>query len=152
MTTLSKRAQRLRDAGYKLTNARLTVLDVLEQGGGHMTSADVIEATAQAAPEIGRASVFRTLDLLTQLAVIRPTYIESSATPRYVLLPDGHHHHVICTICNIVIEFDDCGLKALTEKLERQYDMQINGHLLEFYGKCHNCQDKGANGSEDSTT
>jgi Fur family ferric uptake transcriptional regulator len=142
MTVLSKRAQRLRDAGYKLTNARLTVLDVLEHGGGHMTSAEVLEATAQVAPEVGRASVFRTLDLLSQLAIIRPTYIETSATPCYVLMPDGHHHHVICTMCNRVIEFEDCGLHGLTEKLEQQYNMQISGHLLEFYGQCGTCQDE----------
>lgn len=132
--------QRLRDAGYKLTNARLTVLKAIEEHGGHMTSSELLEALNTTAPDIGRASVFRTLDLLTQLGIIRPTYIESSITPRYVLLPDGHHHHVICTSCNRVIEFEDCGLHSLSEQLEQKLDMQISGHLLEFYGICKKCQ------------
>jgi len=140
MAEYSKRALRLRDAGYKLTNARLTVLDVLEDNDGHLTSADVLDAVNKLDPSIGRASVFRTLDLFTQLALIRPTYIDSSATPTYVLLPDGHHHHIICTNCNRVIEFDDCDLHDLSRQLEETFDVTLTGHLLEFYGICENCQ------------
>lgn len=147
-----KRIRRLREAGYKLTNARLAVLRVLEEAGEHMTSADVLEAVREIAPDVGRASVFRTLDLLTQLSIIRPTYIESSATPHYVMMPDGHHHHIICTLCKSVIEFDDCGLSDLTNRLETQFAVQIRSHLLEFYGICQHCRDQDANGSDDTKT
>jgi Fur family ferric uptake transcriptional regulator len=137
---MNTRAKRLRDAGYKLTNARLTVLDVIENHDGHMTSADVLEAVERTAPEIGRASVFRALDLFTQLSIIRPTYINDSSTPTYVLLPDGHHHHIICTNCDRVIEFENCQLGPLKQALEQEYDVELNGHLLEFYGLCHTCK------------
>lgn len=140
METLSKRALRLKDAGYKLTNARLTVLDVLENHDGHITSSVVLEKVADADHSIGRASVFRTLDLLTQLAIIRPTFIEGSSAPMYVLLPDGHHHHIVCTNCNKIIDFDDCGLGALESRLEQQYGVKLSGHLLEFFGLCENCR------------
>lgn len=136
---LSPRAQRLRDAGHKLTHARLTVLNVMEASGGHITSAEVLEQVGQLDGTIGRASVFRTLDLLTSLSIIRPTYIHSSLTPTYVLLPDGHHHHIICTQCNRVIEFDDCGLSEIAEALEARLHVRLTGHLLEFYGLCDNC-------------
>src|SRR5215510_14938316 len=122
---LTPRAQRLRDAGHKLTNARLTVLNVLESSGGHITSAEVLERVNAADPSIGRASVFRTLDLLTSLSIIRPTYINSSITPTYVLLPDGHHHHIICTNCNRVIEFEDCGLGEIESKLEARLHVKL---------------------------
>lgn len=139
MTYHTLRAQRLRAAGYKLTNARLTVLQALENGGGHMTSAEIVAAVAEIDTRIGRASVFRTLDLLTRLAIIRPTYIESGSGPVYVLMPQGHHHHIICTTCNRVIEFEDCGLGALARRLEAEYDVTLSGHLLEFYGVCGAC-------------
>lgn len=137
---MADRIQRLRDAGYKLTTARLTILGVLEDGDGHMTSAEVLEKVDQAAPEIGRASVFRALDLFTRLSIIRPTYINDSSTPTYVLMPGGHHHHIICTNCDRIIEFDNCHLEGVERELERQFDVQITGHLLEFYGLCANCQ------------
>lgn len=137
------RAQRLRDAGYKLTNARMTVLHVIESRGGHVTSAEILDAVNAIDPAIGRASVFRALDLLTRLAVIRPTFIDSSMTPAYVMLPDGHHHHVICTRCHRVIEFEDCDLGAITAELEARLRVRLTGHLLEFYGLCENCMAVG---------
>lgn len=137
---ISPRVQRLRDSGHKLTNARLTVLGVLEHGDGHLTSAEIVEAVSRVDPDIGRASVFRTLDLFTRLAIIRPTYIDSSTTPNYVLLPDGHHHHIICTNCHRVIEFDECALGALAAELEQRYNVRLTGHLLELYGLCDKCR------------
>lgn len=139
MSEHSTYAQRLRKAGYKLTQARLTVLDVLEQEHGHITSSDVLEKVNQINSSIGRASVFRTLDLFTQLGIIRPTYIDTSLTPTYVMMHEGHHHHVICTNCNRVIEFDNCGLEELAKNLEIKLNVKISGHLLEFYGICDNC-------------
>lgn len=138
---LSPRAQRLREAGYKLTHARLTVLDVLESTHDHLTSTEILEAVSAADPDIGRASVFRTLDLLTRLAVVRPTYIDSSITPRYVMLPGGHHHHIICMNCHRVIEFHDCGLENMAAQLEDRLGVTLTGHLLEFYGLCRDCKD-----------
>jgi Fur family ferric uptake transcriptional regulator len=139
--TLSPRAQRLRDAGYKLTNARLTVLTALETGDGHITSTELLERVNTLDASIGRASVFRTLDLLTQLSIIRPTYIDSSITPTYVLMPNGHHHHIVCTNCNRVIEFEECGLDKLRQELEQRLDVHLTGHLLEFYGLCGTCSE-----------
>ena len=130
---------RLRQAGYKLTHARVTVLDVILGLGGHCTSSDVLEAVAAVDESIGRASVFRTLDLLTQLGIIRPTYVDTSMTPQYVMMPDGHHHHVICTNCSQVFEFEDCGLSDLAQQLENKFNIEITGHLLEFYATCKNC-------------
>ena len=138
---LSPRADRLRDAGHKLTNARLTVLNVLEDSGGHITSAEVLERVNTTDPSIGRASVFRTLDLLTSLSIIRPTYLHSSLTPTYVLMPDGHHHHIICTNCNRVIEFEECALAGVEASLEKRLGVKLTGHLLEFYGLCDRCND-----------
>jgi Fur family ferric uptake transcriptional regulator len=114
-------------------------LQTLEASGGHITSHELIEQVSLADPSIGRASVFRCLDLFTRLAFIRPTYIESSVTPTYVLMPQGHHHHIICTNCSRVIEFDECHLDGLTRELEARLHVQLNGHLLEFYGLCERC-------------
>lgn len=139
MSEQSPYLQRLRKAGYKLTQARMTVLGVLEAEHGHITSSDILDKVEEVNSSIGRASVFRTLDLFTQLGIIRPTYIDTSLTPTYVMMHGGHHHHVICTNCNRVIEFDNCGLEALTRTLEEKLNVKISGHLLEFYGLCASC-------------
>ncbi len=139
MSQANHHLQRLKKAGYKLTQARMTVLEILEAEHGHITSSDVLQKVEEVNPSIGRASVFRTLDLFTNLGIIRPTYIDTSLTPTYVMMHEGHHHHVICTNCNRVIEFDNCGLEMLTQTLEEKLNIKISGHLLEFYGLCQNC-------------
>lgn len=135
----SPRVQRLRESGHKLTQARLAVLRVLEESGGHITSAQVLEQVNTLDPGVGRASVFRALDLFTTLLIIRPTYIDSSVTPTYVLMPEGHHHHIICTRCSRVIEFEDCCLNDMAAELEARLHVKLTGHLVEFYGLCDRC-------------
>lgn len=139
MAGLTPRLQRLRDAGYRITNARSAVLEALEQSGGHLTSAQVVDAVSAIDPGVGRASVFRTLELLSRLSLIRPTYTEGSGAPVFVLLPGGHHHHVICTHCGRGFEFEKCDLEGLSARLEAATGVHIVGHLLEFYGVCKDC-------------
>jgi Fur family ferric uptake transcriptional regulator len=139
MTELEAALQRLRDAGYRITGARRAVLNVLQESGGHITSSGIIERVKAYDPTVGRASVFRTLELLTTLSIIRPTYAESRA-PSYVLLTEeGHHAHLICSNCKLVIELDDCHADQLLAELEDRYHFQMSGHLWEFYGLCEAC-------------
>jgi Fur family ferric uptake transcriptional regulator len=133
--------QKVREAGYKITNARRAVLSVLHESGSHLTSADVLAQVEARDPAVGRASVFRTLEMLTGLGIIRPTYLEARS-PAYVLMSeDGHHSHIVCTRCYNVIEVDDCFVESLSEELEARYNFRLTGHLLEFYGTCADCLD-----------
>lgn len=130
----------LREHGCRITRARRIVLRALEDAAGHHTSREVIEAVERLDPRVGRASVFRALELFTRLGILRPTYISGSPAPAYVLMSGGHHHHVICSKCQVIHDFDDCGLDDMTRQLERQLNLRIDGHLLEFYGVCADCQ------------
>lgn len=132
--------QALRDAGYKLTSPRLTILELLGESGGHITSAELLSLVEQRAPSIGRASVFRTLDLMTRLGIIW-TSVQGGSTVHYMLMPGGHHHHIVCTNCNKLIEFGDCRLDTLITQVEKKYGVRVEGHLLELYGRCKDCQE-----------
>ncbi len=144
MTAQDSYADRLRAAGHRLTRARQTVLDtIFADDGDHRNSADILARVQRLAPTVGRASVFRALDLFTRLAFIRPTYLHGSQAPVYVRLDGGHHHHVVCISCQRVFEFEDCGLAALTYQLERDYGVTMRGHLLEFYAHCADCRGQG---------
>ena len=131
-------AQTLKSAGYKLTMPRLTILNLLEQSGGHTTSAELLTLVEQSDPSIGRASVFRTLELLIKLGIVW-TSGQGGSTIHYMVMPGGHHHHIVCKHCNKLIEFPDCRLGTLLADLEREYGVQVEGHLLEVYGVCREC-------------
>ncbi|MCY4465633.1 MAG: Fur family transcriptional regulator [Chloroflexi bacterium] len=140
MNSQSPYIQILRQHGCRITRARRIVLRVLEDEARHNTSTQIIEAVEALDPGVGRASVFRSLDLFTRLGILRPIYISGSMTPAYVLMSGGHHHHVICSKCQAIHDFDDCGLDDMTRQLETKLNLRIDGHLLEFYGVCADCQ------------
>lgn len=143
MTAQACYLERLRAAGYRITQARRAVLDtILADDGDHLSSSTILARVLERAPTVGRASVFRTLDLFTRLAFIRPTYLHGNQTAIYVRLDGGHHHHVACINCKRVFEFEDCGLEALTAQLEREFRVLISGHLLEFYALCDRCHEE----------
>ena len=129
----------LRARGYRLTAARRAILAALAAAGEHPTADALAAAVHQAAPGVGRMTVYRTLDLLCDLGLLRPVY-QGTGAAHYVLLLDGHHHHLVCSRCRRVIEFDDCALGELAETVARRYGFVVEGHLLEFYGRCAECR------------
>ena len=84
-------------------------------------------------------TVYRTLDLLTQLGAIRLIY-QGTGAAHYVIMSGGSHHHLICNQCHTVIEFDDCAAHQLEEDLAKQFNFKVQGHLLEIIGVCDSCQ------------
>ena len=129
---------RLRAAGYKITPPRLAVLEVIEQKGEHLNPNEILEQAKAIHPALGRATVYRTLELLTQLGVVRPIYVGETG-PTYIRA-DGNHHHLVCSSCGVVIDFDQCVADQMTNDLNARFGFQIQSHLLEFYGLCVGCQ------------
>lgn len=130
--------QALRGADSRLTPARRAVVEALA-GRAHLTAPEVVEAVQAQAPEISRASVYRTLDLLTRLGICQAATLGGPLV-RYMLTPTGTHHHLVCSRCQRSFEFDSCGLTALIPELEARTGFRIHGHLLEAYGLCPDCQ------------
>ncbi|MGQ9501120.1 MAG: Fur family transcriptional regulator [Anaerolineae bacterium] len=131
-------AEALKCAGYKMTAPRKAVVQVLEQEGEHLSSGEVLALGRQIYPPLSRATVYRTLDLLTNLGLIRPILLKDTAQ-RYVS-GEGGHHHLVCSVCGAVFEFDRCDVDQFAAELAARFDFQIRSHLLEFYGVCHDCQ------------
>ena len=129
----------LQEKGYRLTAARQAILQTLVDSGGHIT-ADELAARLQAnASGVGRMTVYRTLELLSELSLIRPIF-QGTGAAHYVLMDDGHHHHLICSVCHKVFEFEDCVLEEIEKLICSRHGFQVQSHLLELYGRCPNCQ------------
>ena len=95
--------QALLQQGYRLTVARQAILETLVASGGHITADDLSDNLRAQAPGVGRMTVYRTLDLLCHLGLIRPVY-QGTGAAHYVLMEEGHHHHMVCSDCGLVIE------------------------------------------------
>lgn len=129
----------LKQKGYRLTRSRLTITHALLGSGGHVSADSLLEVIHQTDPTIGRMTVYRTLDLLSDLGLIRPVY-QGTGAAHYIILDGGHHHHLVCSGCDAVIEFEECGVQEMGKLLAEQFDFLVEGHLVEFYGRCPNCQ------------
>ncbi|PWH20598.1 MAG: transcriptional repressor [Ardenticatenia bacterium] len=133
-------AEALRRAGYKLTAPRKAIIQVLEQEGEHLSSGEVLMLGRQIYPLLSRATVYRTLGLLTDLGLIRPILLKEKDTAQRYVTSEGGHHHLVCSTCGTVFEFERCNADYLAAELAERFDFQIRSHLLEFYGTCHACQ------------
>lgn len=137
MSTLSDLAEKLKEAGYKLTRPRLAVIEVLETTPDHLDHNEILEAGKKLCPQLSRATVYRTMELLVELNLFRPLYL-SDPTQRFVSAAGGHHH-LVCSNCGVVFEFENCHADQLARELSEKYRFQIRSHLLEFQGICEKC-------------
>lgn len=129
----------LRQNGHRLTGARRAILEALVESGGHVSADELVDLVRDAAPNVGRMTVYRTLDLLHELSLIRPVY-QGTGAAHYILMEDGQHHHLVCTGCHQIVEFNDCAAQEIGRALSNRFNFQIEGHLLEFYGLCPECR------------
>ena len=129
----------LRDNGYRLTSARRVILEALVGHSAPVSADGLVELVRSGTdPGIGRMTIYRTLDLLSQLRLIRAVH-QGSGAAHYVLMDDGHHH-LTCTGCGATIEVNEWDVKPLEQLVGERFKFHVTGHLLEFYGRCETCQ------------
>lgn len=130
--------QRLRTAGYKITPPRRAVLEVIQREGEHLNPHEILDRAQGIHAQTGRATVYRTLELLTQLGIVRPIYVGEHG-PTYIRA-EGGHHHLVCARCGRIVDFEQCVADSMERELEERFGFRITSHLLEFYGLCARCQ------------
>jgi Fe2+ or Zn2+ uptake regulation protein len=130
--------QKLSDEGFRLTAARRAIVQVLEQEEGYFSPEEILNLGRQIYPPLGRATVYRPLDLLTELGVIRPILLGDNCQ-RYIPIERGHHH-LLCSQCGHTFELVGEEVEQFAALLAHLFPFRIQSHLLELYGLCENCQ------------
>ena len=140
---------KFRGCGYRLTLGREAILDVLSDSRDHLSAEDIYIKIHPKYPSVGLTTVYRTLDVLSSIGMVYK-FDFGDGRSRYELAegPKGadHHHHLVCTQCNKVINYTDfideeVELLNRTEKeLGKKYNFKINNHLIQFYGLCQKCK------------
>ena len=132
-------ARRLRRAGQRVTSQRLAVAAALSSSPRQVTAQELWERMRPRHRRLGRATVFRTMKLLTDLNILCRVLLEDGAL-HYRLSTRGHHHHLVCRDCGRVEDFSKCDVEPLVRELARATDYEIEGHWLEVYGRCETCR------------
>ena len=135
----------LKKKGYKLTPQRRAIVDtIVDSKGKHLTAEEIYEEVKKRCPEIGLATVYRTILLLEEIGIVSRLHLNDGCS-RYELVHSDErhrHHHLICNNCNAVIEVEDDLLEELECKIEKDYNFLIQDHSVKFYGLCSECQKK----------
>lgn len=130
-------------AGYRLTEPRRAVAELIVQRDGHFTAADLIDEARDRRLGIGRATIFRALDLFADLNVLERLDLPTGEHA-YVPCEPAHHHHVVCSRCGRTTEAQDHGLQGVVDDIARRTGFAIESHRLELYGVCPACRAKPA--------
>jgi Fur family ferric uptake transcriptional regulator len=133
----------LKQHGYKLTPQRRAVIRIVTSTNDHLTPTDIHEKLAELYPGTGLVTVYRTLEILSELGLICEVHAGGSCRS-YTMGSQQHHHHLICSGCGTVVNFTGYHLDKLEENLSKESGFRIDGHLLEFVGLCRNCQEAAA--------
>lgn len=142
---------KLLEKDYKLTPQRRIVVETfVENADKHLSAEDVYNLVKGRNPDIGLATVYRTLDLLAELGVLQKINFGDGRS-RFEFGEDlHHHHHMVCIICHTVTEFGEDFLDQLEEEIGGQTGFKVLDHELKFFGICAQCQEKEAAGDEEA--
>lgn len=127
----------LRDSGYRLTPQRELVLRAVERLG-HATPDEVLTAVRVESQAVNISTVYRTLELLEELGLVRHAHITDRA-PTYHSAAAPEHVHLVCRSCGAITEVTPEEVAPMTEVLQDRYGFVTDiGHLTVF-GACQAC-------------
>jgi Fur family ferric uptake transcriptional regulator len=140
MSNLESIVQRLEEQKYRITPPRLAVVTAVLDRRGHFSVDDILGRV----PGVGRATVFRTMKLLSEMGMLCRVLLEDGSLRYRVSRRQGHHHHLVCVSCASVQELDACIAPDVLGDLARSTGYEIEGHWLEFFGRCAACRNSAA--------
>ena len=146
----------LREKGLKVTSQRLMVLNILSaHGDEHLTVEEIYDLAKEESPEIGLATIYRTVQVLLELHVIEKVTFDDGFA-RYELNGEetgsGHrHHHAICTQYGKVYSLETDLLDTLEKQVFESLGFEVTDHEVKLYGLCSACRRKAQNAMEVKT-
>ena len=132
-------ARALRQAGYRLTQPRLAILQVLQENNGYLSPAEIHERGRALCPSLGLVTVYRTLEMLDKLGLARRVHGQGNCHG-YARANSASGHYLVCHQCGQVNEFPCEGMKEIIETVQQQSGFIVEEHLLELVGLCPACQ------------
>ena len=126
--------------GYPITEQRRTLVGFIMSRSKMFTPDELLGDLKAGGIRIGRATVFRTLDLMERFGYL--SRVPNGGHLSYATCQDGqeHHHHLVCSNCGQVLHFEGCPVRDLLAELQSRTGYQIVNHRLEIAGLCPSCQ------------
>lgn len=135
--------EKLKECGYKYTGQRAAILDSLILcEGQHVSVEELFSFVRSKHPEIGLATVYRTMILLDKLGLVHKLDFDDGFCRYELVKPneDHRHHHLICSSCGSVSEMEEDLLDTMEEQILEKIGFLVKDHRVQFYGLCSKCR------------
>ena len=130
----------LQSQGLKSTSQREIILDAFLASSEHPSTEDLYLRVRKKNPQVGYATVHRTLKLFAECGIASVRNFGDGATRYESITEEEHHDHLVCQTCGLIIEFEDSRIEELQEKVAGKHKFKVLDHRLELYGLCAKCQ------------
>jgi Fur family ferric uptake transcriptional regulator len=127
-------------AGHRSGGARTAVLELVARQDCCLTAQEIFDALRADGRDAGIASVYRALELLTRMGLVRRVELADAAGYEPALPGGEHHHHVVCERCGKVSAFEDDALERAIDRLAGRLDFDVDGHDVVLRGACEDCR------------
>ena len=132
--------QRVRELGMRWTPQRRLVLDVLVASDGHVTAADLVERCRQLDATTIPSTVYRTLDLLEEIGLIRHGH-GPEGREEYHIGPGPEHGHLYCDGCGEHWEIEAGDAAGLVDAVARRHGVTVDLSHITVVGRCAGCRE-----------
>jgi len=129
----------LRRAGHRAGGAREEVLGLLARQDCCVSAQEIHDRLRGDGKAVGLASVYRALDVLTQLKLVHRIDVDGTAAYEPADPSGEHHHHAICDRCGKLDAFEDPELERLIDGVAKRLGYAVGGHDVVLRGACPDC-------------
>ena len=141
--TMENLKTKLKESGLKITPQRRAIINILlDNENRHLSSEEIYDLVRENCPEIGLATVYRTMQLLDEIGVIYKLNLDDGCIRYEIDLNKSechNHHHLICKTCGKIIEVEDDLMDSVEKEIQSAYKFKILDHDVKFYGLCEDC-------------
>jgi Fur family ferric uptake transcriptional regulator len=135
-------AERLRVRGWRITPQRRAVVEALAGEHVHLSAEQVHAGARRIVPEVSLATVYNTLNELTDMGEISEIRL-SDGTTRFDPKIGPDHHHLVCEGCGLTFDVEPRGVEGLSLPRAQRYGMTVDAVEVVFRGRCSNCAEHG---------
>jgi Fur family ferric uptake transcriptional regulator len=129
----------LSEAGYRVTQPRLAVIEVIARARRSLTPHEILARAARLHAGVGLATVYRTLDMLQRIGYVQRVRINGKGYAMACDVPDLHYH-LVCQKCHGVIELTSGRFEDDLKQRLRQTGFRMQSGAIEVIGLCPECQ------------
>ena len=126
--------------GMNMTPQRKVIVETFLETEGHFTAEDLYRLVKEKAPEVGQATVYRTLGLLVDSGLADSMDVGDGGALYEHAYGHAHHDHLICVVCDKKVEVYDEDIERRQEELAEAHGFELTRHRMLLFGVCADCE------------